>query len=293
MVEVRGCHCLVVTSSCWNCGGDAATLRVSSTCQGMDSPSSVSGSSPPSGTWFEFTPHKVGIPDLGVYVDTKYFGSAFENGQMVEEKEEKNICYLQGSFHRFHMLYKALLKTTEYLDEWRWGTTNNLLYKCCDDEVYNFSSEKTLSLIDAGVAINIAYPLILHPGRNVKLFLSFDFSSGDPFETIEKTADHCEKHGIKFPKIGGIKSEDRKKPSCCYIFKGEDAPTVMHFPLFNKDNCGDKVAEYRLQFDTSRLKYSNEEIEKLLIAAKKNVVNARQKMWEEVKRAVAPSSEPI
>nr|XP_056720556.1 cytosolic phospholipase A2 gamma-like [Euleptes europaea] len=274
------------------------------------------------GTWFEFTPHEVGIPDLGAYVDTKYFGSVFENGQMIEEKEEKNICYLQGlwgsaygrkadmnkiirdalglfrvsmrrysgGFHLFYKLYHVLMKTTTCLHQWKWGTTNNFLYKCCGDEVYNLSSEKTISLIDAGPAINTAYPLILHPERNVKLILSFDFSSRDPFMTIEKAADHCAKFGIKFPKIDEIKSEDKNNPSGCYIFRGKDAPTVMHFPLFNKDNCPGKIAEYKMQFATNKLKYSNGEIEKLLAAAKKNVVNARQKIWEEIERAVAPSS---
>lgn len=51
-----------------------------------------------------------------------------------------------------------------------------------DAKVYNFSSEETISLIDAGAAIISAYPLILHPERDMKLILSFDFSNRDPFE---------------------------------------------------------------------------------------------------------------
>lgn len=46
------------------------------------------------------------------------------------------------------------------------------------------TEEPILNLIDAGLAINTAYPLIFHPERNVKLILSFDYSSGDPFEVI-------------------------------------------------------------------------------------------------------------
>ncbi|XP_077169634.1 cytosolic phospholipase A2 gamma-like [Paroedura picta] len=225
------------------------------------------------GTWFEFTPHEVGIPSLGAYVDTKYFGSAFENGQMVDEKEEKNICYLQG-------LWGSVLGK-------KWEMANPIHG---DTEGHDFSSEQTISLIDAGTAINTAYPLILHPERNVKLILSFDFSSGNPFLTIQQAAEHCEKHRIKFPEIDDINSQDIENPSGCYIFRGKDAPTIMHFPLFNKENCQDKISEYSKQYDTFRMKYSSEEIEKLLIAAKKNVVNAQQKIWEEIERAVAPSS---
>lgn len=57
-----------------------------------------------SGTWFEFTPHEVGIPGLGAYVDSKYFGSIFKNGQLIRKKEEKNICYLQGTSSEFFVL---------------------------------------------------------------------------------------------------------------------------------------------------------------------------------------------
>lgn len=41
---------------------------------------------------------------------------------------------------------------------------------------------KTMSLIDAGLAINSAYPLVLRAQRRTDLIISFDFSAGDPFE---------------------------------------------------------------------------------------------------------------
>lgn len=41
---------------------------------------------------------------------------------------------------------------------------------------------KIISLVDAGLAINSAYPLVLRAERQTDLILSFDFSSGDPFE---------------------------------------------------------------------------------------------------------------
>lgn len=48
------------------------------------------------------------------------------------------------------------------------------------------SSRKHLHLVDAGLAINTPFPLVLPPTREVHLILSFDFSAGDPFEVIEK-----------------------------------------------------------------------------------------------------------
>jgi phospholipase A2 len=47
-------------------------------------------------------------------------------------------------------------------------------------------SRKLLHLVDAGLAINSPYPLLLPPAWEVQLILSFDFSDGDPFEVTEK-----------------------------------------------------------------------------------------------------------
>ncbi|XP_063157055.1 cytosolic phospholipase A2 gamma [Candoia aspera] len=365
------------------------------------------------GTWFEFTPHEVGIPGLGAYVHIKYFGSIFQNGQLIKEKKEKNICFLQGlwgsalgdeqnisktisdtlqnfrkyersedltstdldtdstKFNMLYECYQTLLelqslestdkrgvdkldhlenilkdhsssksyelvrrmhetwysadeqrKKEEYMTlfqtldadfgdfnnafsqvflnmvnktclcllNWSWGSTNNFLYHCSDVEFPDLTSNPIISLIDAGLAINTAYPPILRPERQVKLILSFDFSAGDPFLTIKKAAEYCEAHGIPFPKIDENELQDVDTPSDCYIFRGEHTPTVMHCPLFNKINCPGKIAEYREQFSTFKLSYSDEEIEKLVSAAKKNVANVQQKILEEIKHIVGSSS---
>uniref|UniRef100_A0ACB8EVH7 Uncharacterized protein n=1 Tax=Sphaerodactylus townsendi TaxID=933632 RepID=A0ACB8EVH7_9SAUR len=101
----------------------------------------------------------------------------------------------------------------------------------------DLTEEPVLNLIDAGLAINSAYPLILYPERNVKLILSFDFSSEDPFETLKKTVDYCQKNRIPFPKINEEELKDTENPSDCYIFRGDNGLTVMHFPQFNRVNC--------------------------------------------------------
>ncbi|XP_032091876.1 cytosolic phospholipase A2 gamma-like [Thamnophis elegans] len=362
---------------------------------------------PNAGTWFEFTPHEVGIPGLGTYVDSKYFGSIFQNGQLIREKKGKNICYLQGlwgsalggeqeisktisdalkdfgkyeksedvtskdlDIKKFNMLYECyqtllelqLLESTdkEGLDKfhhlenilkdykysksyqliremretwysadeqrkkeqyttlfqtldadfgdftnefnkrclkmvkktclcllnWSWGSTHNFLYQCTDVKFPELTSNPIVSLIDAGLTINTAYPSVLRPERQVKLILSFDFSAGDPFLTIKKAAEYCEAHAIPFPKIDENALQDLDNPLDCYIFRGEHTPTIIHCPLFNKINCPGEIAEYREEFSTFKLNYSVEEIEKLLIAAKKNVANVQQKILEEIKHIV-------
>ncbi|KAJ6651687.1 hypothetical protein lerEdw1_020715 [Lerista edwardsae] len=299
-----------------------------------------------SGSWYEFTPHEVGIAGLGASIDMKDFGSAFENGHLKHKEKEKVVCYLQGlwgsalgsleeiqkSIHGSHEIRAMevpsrsnpnvllatdvgrpkdkrrrlentlnnifrdwahyLWDTLKSLDHWTWGTTNNFVYNCSDVHSPELTTEPTVSLIDAGTAINTAYPLVLRPEREVKLILSFDFSSGDPFETIRKTAEYCKANpGLRFPEINENELQDNNSPLDCYIFRGEGAPTVMHFPLFNSVNCPGEIEEYHKEFSTFKMSYSVQDIEKLLTAATTNVKNVHQKILEEIKRIVdSPSS---
>ncbi|KAF7239658.1 Cytosolic phospholipase A2 gamma [Varanus komodoensis] len=170
------------------------------------------------------------------------------------------------------------------------GKYQNINTKDSGVEVPELKTKQIVSLIDAGLAINTAYPLALHPDRKVKLILSFDFSAGDPFETVKKAAEYCKIRGIKFPRINERELQDKDNPSNCYIFRADDL-TVMHFPLFNIVNCQDKIAEYHQTFSTFKLHYSDEEIEKLLTAAKNNVITVQQKILEEIKHIVGTQSQ--
>ncbi|KAM4824991.1 cytosolic phospholipase A2 gamma-like [Thomomys bottae] len=53
-----------------------------------------------------------------------------------------------------------------------------------DKTVEKMCRRNVIHLVDAGLAINSAYPLVLPPARDVQLILSFDFSAGDPFEEL-------------------------------------------------------------------------------------------------------------
>ena len=68
----------------------------------------------------------------------------------------------------------------------------------------------------------------------VHLFISYHFIS----QTLTETAKHCNELGISFPAIDCTKS-DNNSPKGFYVFKGvKEAPTVIHIPLFNVENCG-------------------------------------------------------
>ncbi|XP_044840952.1 cytosolic phospholipase A2 gamma-like [Mauremys mutica] len=187
-------------------------------------------------------------------------------------------------------VWQLLWKTVTCMCHWTWGWTNNFLYTDRKAQSTGLTNEEFICLIDAGLAINSAYPLVLRPERKVKLILSFDFSDGDPFETIKKTAKYCETNNIPFPEINPEETKDIDKPSDCYIFKGKDVPTVMHFPLFNNKNCPGKIKDFRETFTTFTSSYSEDNIKVLLKKAKMNVSNNKKRIREEIQQIVSSST---
>ncbi|XP_043351696.1 cytosolic phospholipase A2 gamma-like isoform X1 [Dermochelys coriacea] len=186
-------------------------------------------------------------------------------------------------------LARMLSKTTYNLWHWIWGTNSNFLYKYSGIDNLELVNNKVFSLVDAGIAINCAYPLVLRPDRKVKLILSFDYGPSDPFQTLKQAAKYCEKNCIPFPKVDENLLQDTDNPSDCYIFRGEGAPTVMHFPLFNKVNCPGYVKEWRFLFTPVRFLYNEGDIHKLLQSARLNVSNNKDKILQEIKHVVACS----
>ncbi|XP_072471544.1 cytosolic phospholipase A2 gamma-like [Notamacropus eugenii] len=206
--------------------------------------------------------------------------------QMMEHFRDRQIQiiqdFLEKALHQ-HLANKSktflnfFWKTIRCLFRWKWGTTNNFLYKYGNAPTSLPTDQKCIYLMDAGLAINSAYPLVLPPVRNSDIILSFDFSEGDPFETIKATEKYCKTHHIPFPSVDDSKlDQEAKAPSDFYIFKGEKAPVVMHFPLFNKVNCGSEedIKRKKETYKTFRLtSYSDKEVCELLDLSKANIRN--------------------
>ncbi|KAM4825518.1 cytosolic phospholipase A2 gamma [Thomomys bottae] len=190
-----------------------------------------------------------------------------------------------------------LTKTMMCILKWEWGTIYNFLHASGsknDKTVEKMCRRNVIHLVDAGLAINSAYPLVLPPARDVQLILSFDFSAGDPFETVLATADYCERHGIPFPPVDKAKLEKcATTPDSCYIFKGDTGPTVMHFPLFNLCNCKDDIETWRKNYGTFKISdtYSLELVKDLLDKAKENVRINKQIILDTIKEMVGSCSE--
>ncbi|XP_012921621.1 cytosolic phospholipase A2 gamma isoform X2 [Heterocephalus glaber] len=187
--------------------------------------------------------------------------------------------------------FKVLIKTGVCCFKWEWGTIYNFLYKHGDIEEKEMSNRELLHLVDAGFAINSPYPLVLLPARNVQLILSFDFSAGDPFETIRSTAKYCHDHKIPFPLLEEAKLKEwSAAPKSCYILKGEKGPVVMHFPLFNIDTCGADIQKLSETYDTFKMadSYTLDLVTQLLRLSKENVSKNKETILSQI-RSMASS----
>ncbi|XP_012368712.1 cytosolic phospholipase A2 gamma [Octodon degus] len=203
------------------------------------------------------------------------------------QRHSSSKFFLKNEMSEILDICNVLIKTTLCSLKWEWGTTHNFLYKYGEIKENEMRNRELIHLMDAGFAINTPYPLVLLPARNVQLILSFDFSSGDPFETIRSTAKYCCDHKISFPPVDETTLKEwSSAPSSCYILKGNSGPVVMHFPLFNRDNCGDDIQKWHEIYKTFKLadSYSLDLVIRLLELSKENVSKNTEKILGEIKK---------
>ncbi|XP_060078629.1 cytosolic phospholipase A2-like [Ylistrum balloti] len=121
------------------------------------------------------------------------------------------------------------------------------------------TEDKYMCLIDAGLAFNSPYPLILRPDRQVDLILSFEFSDrgkddNQPFKQLLLAKQWADCHKVPFPPIN-IKQYEGKPVQELYVFQDEadlNCPIILHFVLVNND--------FRYQYKTGT-KQTDEEKE--------------------------------
>ncbi|XP_056463091.1 cytosolic phospholipase A2 gamma-like [Gadus chalcogrammus] len=182
-------------------------------------------------------------------------------------------------------IVKKILQFFEgLLKYWIWGTNYNYLHRMNAPHIDKMLLQsETTHFEDAGLLVNSPYMSALRAEREIDLIISFDFSAGNPMETLTETAEECKDLDISFPKIQYTTS-DVSSPKGFYVFKGpKKAPTVIHIPLFNVDNCGSKLEDYIKKYGTFQGAYSPEMIEDLIKKAGENVLNNKETLLGVIK----------
>ncbi|XP_073696255.1 cytosolic phospholipase A2 gamma-like [Garra rufa] len=196
----------------------------------------------------------------------------------------KEVCNIIHSEEKLKFwITDILLHSIICLNEWIWGTKYNFLHNMTADAIpATLLESKMRDYEDAGLLLNSPYFSVLRKERNIDLIISLDFSEGDPFMTVTEAAKKCTKLNIPFPEVN-IPSEEKDKPKDFYVFKGQNAPTVIHIPLLNVVNCGDNLEAQKDKYGTLQLPYSPEKITDLMEVAGKNIANNIEKLKEQIR----------
>ncbi|XP_039605447.1 cytosolic phospholipase A2 gamma-like [Polypterus senegalus] len=221
--------------------------------------------------------------------DTDLVDSIFDSLHGEVEQEMGNIteytmnqieeaCADDDEFSQF------LNKTKDALLNWKFGTSYNYLHGCQwfkkqDKNLKNINNvikKEFVSLVDAGLAINCAYPLMLHPKRKVDVIISLDYSDGDIFETLTLAKEFAKENHLHFPSV----NKEDKQPEDCSVYSDTSTPTVIHMPLFNKVNKNEATID---NYPTLKSGYTQEEVDKLLKIAKENVTRNKEKILKAIK----------
>ncbi|KAL1273588.1 hypothetical protein QQF64_026402 [Cirrhinus molitorella] len=172
------------------------------------------------------------------------------------------------------------------MTSWIWGRHYNFLHNMKDEAVPAALQEgETRDYEDSGLLNNSPYFSVLREERHIDLIISLDFSDGDPFMTVKKAAEMSKKLNLSFPEVN-IPSEDVDNPKDFYVFKGKNAPTVIHIPLFNVVNCGGEIDYWRNKYRIVQDPYSAEKIIDLMKVAGKNISNNREKIKEQIQAII-------
>ncbi|KAG1931581.1 cytosolic phospholipase A2 gamma [Pimephales promelas] len=186
------------------------------------------------------------------------------------------------SFWPFDLI-KSILKCAS---EWIWGRTYDFLHNMTAKAVPPALLKSEMrDYEDAGLLLNSPYFSVLRKERNTELIISLDFSDGDPFTTVKDAAKMCKEQNIPFPEVI-IPHGHSEKPEDFYVFKGKNVPTVIHIPLFNVVNCGDKIEDWRKIYGTFQDPYSAEMITELKEVAGQNISNNKAKVVDEIRAII-------
>uniref|UniRef100_A0A8C4QEZ6 Phospholipase A2 n=1 Tax=Eptatretus burgeri TaxID=7764 RepID=A0A8C4QEZ6_EPTBU len=170
---------------------------------------------------------------------------------------------------------------------------------------------KKLHLVDAGLSINLAFPLAQRSQRRAHLILSFDYSWDKPFEALKQAAAYFSEHHVPFPSVD-VEADSHGELRECYLFEDQgnaSVPLVLHFPLVNQSfrnftqpgvprrtkieqEDGDfKVFVRCSPYSTLDFRYTEREFDRLVKLARYNVLNnaalihkALGKAWNRAQR---------
>ncbi len=246
--------------------------------------------------WFEFTPFEVGSSYLKAYIPTWAYGRKFKYGQSVNFAAEQSLGYMMGTYgsayavnlqEAVHHTQKSLQAFADHfpsaiqnimqkmviglidspLDDIRLAPSSlpNYVYKT---ETRPLNTDKTLTLVDAGIDCNLPFAPLLREERKIDIILTCDASgkiTGAP--SLRCAQEYMQAQGLPFPPI----DYEIASTQIMSVFRDDsnpNCPIVVYFPriknetysaTFDPDAC--KESGY---CGTLNFTYSQEQLNELM-----------------------------
>ncbi len=182
---------------------------------------SIIGETYPNYIWLEYSPFEVGSTELETWIPAHAIGKKFDGGISFDAGQVEQLSFLLGAFGSIYAgnavdLVLAMKETVEadfdvsisssWFD-WLPGGNTRFLPPTIPNFTYKLphcqlSKLERLTLVDAGLAINLPFPPLLR--RNICLYIVCDASSDADSATggaMRKAETYARFHDLPFPHI--------------------------------------------------------------------------------------------
>lgn len=273
--------------------------------------------------WVEFTPFEVGSPAFGASIPVWAFGRKFESGQSIGDSPEQTLGYWMGTWgsafaldlhdlikhvikpaipeenDRFEAILNKFVDKTDYeMNSKQLGKVHlspaklhNFLYKVPGSPL---EEKDSMILVDAGMHINIPFPPLLRPERNVDVIVVCDASGSISNLTALRTiVEYAGGKGLKFPPIDfdrlikEVFTSDQKDPAKnafkIAVFQDHtnpNVPIVIYVPAITDNEIINK------EYSTTKFEYSPDEAGKLINTAYEKVKKNQQQILDVIKTKI-------
>lgn len=270
--------------------------------------------------WFEITPFEIGSEYAQAYVPVESYGMKFKAGKSQGKAIPLSLGYFLGIFgSAFHVTLNDLVRITgtkllhdianlpSPLD----SVVDEVLYKILQGPLHNLRAlpsklrnisyrmpgnplehEKWLTLVDAGIACNVPFPVLLRKQRDIDIIIVYDSSAeNDSFDTLKCTQDYAISHNMKFPDIDYASMNGDDMVHVFHDKRDSACPVVIYFPMkknIRYDATFDPIALSRDGYcSTFNFAYNQEQIDKLAGLARYTLIEQIDTIKRTIQEVIA------
>lgn len=255
--------------------------------------------------WLEFSPYEVGSAFLNSYVPLWAFGREFFAGVSRGFEPPQTLGYCLGiwgsilsanlkeilhSYQEYLGSTPIIEALTQAADELPLISNLRVLpAKVCNWTLgmkLPFCTEKTLTLLDAGIDFRLPFPPVLRQERDIDLIIVIDTASRiPPASDLYLAQQYARVHGLKFPPISSAVAT-----SLCTMLEDTNdmqTPLIMYLPVRKYDDYDNTFDPQTAPFtNTYNSHYNKDEVFLLSGLAEHMVVKNSESIVQAIRHCV-------